>query len=85
MSHQHNHHSAEGISEGKLKLSLLLTPEFVLVEAIAGVRAHSLALVSDAGHNFTDAFALLLSWYALWIARKPATPGKTTDIIASAS
>ncbi len=77
MSQQHNHHSASGMSEGKLKLSLILTLGFVALEGIAGVRAHSLALMSDAGHNFTDAFALLLSWYALWIARKPATPGKT--------
>src|SRR5689334_3711748 len=74
---QHNHHDAAGLSEGRLKLSLILTLGFVAVEAIAGARAHSLALLSDAGHNFTDAFALLLSWYALRIARKPASPGKT--------
>ena len=77
MSQPHNHHSAGGMSEARLKLSLVLTLAFVLLEAVAGVRAHSLALISDAGHNFTDGFALLLSWYALWIARKPATPGKT--------
>lgn len=65
------------MNEGRLKLSLILTLGFVAVEAVAGVSAHSLALLSDAGHNFTDAFALALSWYALWIARKPATPGKT--------
>jgi cobalt-zinc-cadmium efflux system protein len=41
------------------------------------MRAHSLALISDAGHNFTDSFALLLSWYALRVARKPATSDKT--------
>jgi cobalt-zinc-cadmium efflux system protein len=77
MAEQHHHHHAGGMSEGKLKLSLAVTLGFVVVEAIAGIRAHSLALVSDAGHNFTDAFALLLSWYAIWIARKPATSGKT--------
>ena len=65
------------MSEGRIKLSLLLTLAFVVVEAVAGARAHSLALLSDAGHNFTDAFALLLSWYALCVARKPATSGKT--------
>src|SRR5436305_6879452 len=73
----HHHHHAGGLSEGRLKLSLLLTLGFVAVEAITGWRAHSLALLSDAGHNFTDALALLLSWYALWIARKPATSNKT--------
>jgi cobalt-zinc-cadmium efflux system protein len=34
---------------------------FVGVEVIAGIQAHSLALLSDAGHNFTDGLALLLA------------------------
>lgn len=65
------------MSQTKLKLSLALTLMFVVIEAIVGWRANSLALLSDAGHNFTDALALGLSWYALWIATKPATPTKT--------
>jgi cobalt-zinc-cadmium efflux system protein len=65
------------MSETKLKLSMLLTFSFVVIEMVAGLRANSLALVSDAGHNFTDGLALALSWYALWIARKPATPTRT--------
>lgn len=76
-THNHHHHDARNMSEGKLRLSIMLTFGFVLVEAIVGARAHSLALLSDAGHNFTDALALILSWYALWIARKPATSTKT--------
>ncbi len=82
MAHSHGHggcthHSAAGMSQIKLKLSLGLTLGFVVLETFAGVRAGSLALLSDAGHNFTDALALGLSWYALWIAGKPATPSKT--------
>lgn len=50
---------------------------FVAVEAIAGAFSHSLALFSDAGHNFADAAALGLSWYAVWIARRPAHAGMT--------
>ncbi len=65
------------MSVARLRVSLLLTGAFVAAEAIVGARAHSLALLSDAGHNFTDALALLLSWYALTAARKPATPTKT--------
>lgn len=65
------------MSEGRLKASILLTLGFVLLEAIVGLRSHSLALLSDSGHNFTDALALVLSWYALWIARKPATATRT--------
>lgn len=65
------------MSENRLKLSLLLTLMFVCIELAAGVQAKSLALVSDAGHNFTDGLALALSWYALWIARKPANHTRT--------
>jgi len=71
------HHSAAGMSEGKVRLAILLTVGFVLTELIFGFQAHSLALLSDAGHNFTDALALALSWYALRIARKPATSTRT--------
>lgn len=73
----HHHHHAGNISEGRLKLALALTLGFVAAEAFFAVRSNSLALLSDAGHNFTDALALMLSWYAIWIARKPATSGKT--------
>lgn len=73
----HHHHSAADMSENKIKLSLILTLSFVVIELFAGLRCHSLALLSDAGHNFTDALALLLSWFAIRIALKPAHEGKT--------
>ena len=57
--------------------ALGLTLAFVAVEAIAGWRAHSLALVSDAGHTFADAAALGLSWYAMIVARRRATTTMT--------
>jgi cobalt-zinc-cadmium efflux system protein len=50
---------------------------FVIVEVIAGIFGNSLALLTDAAHNFTDVIALGLSWYALKIAAKPAHAGKT--------
>src|SRR5579864_6642145 len=50
---------------------------FALVQIIAGVQAHSLALISDAGHNFTDALALLLAWIANYLQTKPANEVKT--------
>jgi cobalt-zinc-cadmium efflux system protein len=53
------------------------TSAFVLVELFAGVRAHSLALISDAGHNFTDALALLLAWFGFYLQSKPADETKT--------
>ncbi|MCQ3939111.1 MAG: cation transporter [Chloroflexi bacterium] len=61
----------------RLALSLSLTAVFVLVEIVAGILGNSLALLTDAAHNFTDVIALGLSWYALRIAAKPAHAGKT--------
>lgn len=60
-----------------MALAVGITIAFVVAEALAGFFSHSLALLSDAGHNFADAAALAFSWYALWIARKPAHPGMT--------
>src|SRR5471032_2596018 len=57
--------------------AVALTLAFVTVEAVAGWFAHSLALLSDAGHNLADAVALGFSWYALWIAAKPSHQGMT--------
>jgi len=54
-----------------------LTLAFVLAESICGWLGHSLALMSDAGHNLADAVALGFSWYALWIAGKPPHQGMT--------
>lgn len=61
----------------RLALSLGLTAVFVIVEIIAGIFGNSLALLTDAAHNFTDVIALGLSWYALKIAMQPAHAGKT--------
>ncbi len=73
----HDHHSAAGMTENRIRLSLLLTFCFVGIEFLSGMRANSLALLSDSGHNFSDGLALLLSWYALRAAQKPATPTRT--------
>lgn len=49
----------------------------MVVEIVAGIRAHSLALLSDAGHNFTDALSLVLAVIAVYIQSKPADEVKT--------
>ena len=67
-----------GATEGPwLWVSLAVTLLFVAGEAVAGVASHSLALLSDAGHNFTDALALGLAAWAIWVARRPVSAGKT--------
>lgn len=60
-----------------LRWSLAATVVFVGIELYAGVRAHSLALISDAGHNATDALALLLAWFAVYLQSKPADESRT--------
>lgn len=58
-------------------VSLGITTLFVLAEIILGTKAHSLALLSDAGHNASDAIALGLAAYAIAAARRPASHGNT--------
>ncbi len=60
-----------------MKWSLALTAAFVIIEFAAGLKAQSLALLSDAGHNVTDALALLLAWFAFHIEKKPPDAVKT--------
>jgi cobalt-zinc-cadmium efflux system protein len=60
------------MSGGKLWAAVAVTFVFCIGEAAAGYFSNSLALMSDAGHNFADALALALAAYGLWIAGKPA-------------
>ena len=72
----HSHHHGGGTGR-VLWWSLIATGAFVVVEFIAGLQAHSLALLSDAGHNFTDALALMLAWFGFYLQAKPANETKT--------
>ncbi len=60
-----------------LKFSLLLTFLYVLATFVFGVRAHSLALISEAGHNVSDFAALGLSFVAVWLQGRPASDTRT--------
>ncbi|MEW6028408.1 MAG: cation diffusion facilitator family transporter [Chloroflexota bacterium] len=76
--HSHSHFGdLANQSTKRLALSLGLTAAFVVIEIIAGIFGNSLALLTDAAHNFTDVIALGLSWYALRVAARPANAGKT--------
>jgi cobalt-zinc-cadmium efflux system protein len=72
--HSHNHGHASG---RVLAWSLAATSAFVVIELVAGIRSHSLALVSDSFHNATDALALLLAWFAVFLQNKPADESRT--------
>jgi cobalt-zinc-cadmium efflux system protein len=88
MAHVHAHghpghaHAAAAAAAGEhgargLKVALTLILGFMAAEVAAGIVAHSLALLSDAGHMLTDAAALALSLAALRIARRPARGAMT--------
>lgn len=77
--HVHAAPSASGANrtQSVLRFSLVATLAYVVVTLAAGLRAHSLALISEAGHNASDFFALLLSFVAVYIQSRPADPSKT--------
>jgi cobalt-zinc-cadmium efflux system protein len=72
---------AQGVSAdvdfGKLAIALALIVGFMAVEVAVGVIAHSLALLSDAGHMLTDAGAIGLALIAIRLARRPAQGAMT--------
>ena len=60
-----------------LAIALGITTAFLVAEVIGGLLTNSLALLADAGHMATDAAALALSLVAVWLAERPATPGRS--------
>lgn len=76
--HHHDFSATELASIGlKLKVSTGVTILFVIAGIIAGIYSNSLALISDAAHNFTDSLALILALFAVWIQSRPASSSKT--------
>ena len=74
--HREEEHRDAAASQ-PLKITLFLVLIIMVAEIIGGVFSNSLALLSDAGHMFTDALALGLSLFAMNLARRPATATKT--------
>jgi len=78
-SHDHGHshaHAAPSRSRA-FALGVALNLSFIVAEVVFGVRAHSLALLADAGHNLSDALGLGLAWGALVLAQRPPTERHT--------
>jgi cobalt-zinc-cadmium efflux system protein len=79
----HTHHAHDGHDHAPknfdraFAVGVLLNTGFVAVEVTFGVLSNSLALLADAGHNFSDVLALLLAWGASVLARKPPTQRHT--------
>lgn len=73
----HVHGGATQKMQRVLRFSLVATLGYVLLTFFAGIRAHSLALISESGHNVSDFLALLLSFVAVYFHTRPATDEKT--------
>src|SRR6201990_899274 len=87
MTHDHTHHDHSHGHAGHshapdnfgtaFATGVTLNMAFVVAELVFGYAANSLALISDAVHNFSDVIALLLAWGAAWLARKGPTQQHT--------
>jgi cobalt-zinc-cadmium efflux system protein len=75
--HMHATPAGSGKTSRVLWFSMLATLLYVALTLIAGLRAHSLALVSEAGHNMSDFLALALSFVAVYFQSRPPTDKKT--------
>jgi cobalt-zinc-cadmium efflux system protein len=73
----HVHQHSEDGPKRVLKISLAVTLAYIVLLVVAGIRAHSLALVSEAGHNLSDLLALLLSLVAVYLQSRPPSSTKT--------
>src|SRR5271166_4350993 len=74
--HTHSHGGGERTSK-VLRISLVVTLAYIVLLVVAGLRAHSLALLSEAGHNLSDLVALLLSLVAVYLEARPPSATKT--------
>src|SRR5271154_6754551 len=73
----HVHAHGAGGPTKVLKISLGVTLAYIVLLVVAGIRAHSLALLSEAGHNLSDFLALLLSLVAVYLEGRPPSATKT--------
>ncbi len=77
--HHQNHHQDHGPKDYNraFVVGISLNVGFVLVEAVFGLLAGSLALLADAGHNLSDVLSLLLAWGASFLAGRKPTARRT--------
>jgi cobalt-zinc-cadmium efflux system protein len=74
MSHHHHHHETSGKNLG---ITIVLNLVITIAQIIGGLISGSMALISDATHNFSDVISLIISWVAQKLAKKEATEKQT--------
>ena len=72
--HEHHHHE---ISVRKLGFAILLNVVITIAQAIGGIISGSMALLSDAAHNFSDVLSMIISFLANRLAKREATEKQT--------
>jgi len=75
--HVHAGHGGDERTSKVLRISLAVTAVYIALLVFAGIRAHSLALLSEAGHNLSDLLALLISLVAVYLHGRPPSATKT--------
>ena len=78
MGHSHNHsHSHKDLKGRNLLISILLNILITVSQVIGGLVSGSLALLSDALHNFSDVLSLVVSYVANKLSKKQASIHRT--------
>lgn len=71
IDHSHNHSLSKETSTTRLFITILLNFTITVVEIIGGIISGSLSLISDAMHNFSDGIAVIISYIAMRLNKKP--------------
>jgi cobalt-zinc-cadmium efflux system protein len=77
MTHDHSHtHQPTNYNKAFI-IGITLNVIYILVEVFYGLLINSMALLADAGHNFSDVLGLLLAWGAAYLAKTATTEKRT--------
>jgi len=76
-SHNHSHHQHSDLKGRNLFISILLNVVITIAQVIGGLISGSLALLSDALHNFSDVLSLIVSYIATILSKKEASSNRT--------
>jgi cobalt-zinc-cadmium efflux system protein len=75
-SHSHSNSQAQNFSRAFI-IGIILNVIYIVVEVVYGLAINSMALLADAGHNFSDVLGLLLAWGAAYLAKTATTEKRT--------
>jgi len=73
----HNHATAQQNFNSAFIIGIALNVIYIVVEVAYGLLIDSMALLADAGHNFSDVLGLLLAWGAAYLAKTASTEKRT--------